>query len=798
MKNYKKGLLTLMVLSSMSLLAAEDLTIYVNTFDDEDGENTDKCSLREAVTAASLHQAYGGCNKGESYPSNTNVIQLEAGTYTLNKELKPNAALIVYGKTPADYTRADMITNTYPAKTALQTTILGSGSHRLFNTTELDRPALSLRNLILKNGQSDRAGGSLFVGGSTQLSNVWIDHSSASQGGAIYLNDKGSHLTVEASVFSQNKASKGSVLAMSCIDNLDYTPRTISFSRSSFIQNGTADSQSMLAFCGEPDVTMTANTISDNTANSSQGQIIQFSSMQDNSNANLSATSSLQMISNTIVKNAARAVLLYNGTGSKALSFNVIGFNDGKACAYNDGDVSTVDVAQIGMNFNAIHLSSADVCELPTETIKAMGKSVIELDGKSFSNLFSNLQQNQEYTAFLPMYFPIDHGTADDLVDVSSNGCSEVDQRNISRVDDSSNSTSNYSCDVGSTEILKLTANELKLVNSSVVTMLAEYQKQADAFKALIDNKDTKTEFLPFYNLRYNEYLNLIKYTKSDQKYRTIFIDPFAGNLPDETVLADGARQIRPLNIDNYNVNVETIGVGKIDSTNSFVGSVDRNLKCEWNANLKRILMYRTDDRVTPSGDNEICRYTLSSKNSTPATSSTAYIQSSFVNIAPIVPAGYDINVQHGGNQKVSVDLLKAANDDGDGSVVALTSNPNKSAFYLNDKGQSQAIRFSKLPDAVSVVAERSGACPNLDKKYTCYGGEISLQLNNTLDVFDYNVEYAVYDADGTISNTGILSLKNSATASGSSRTSGGGAMGWISLMGLFGLAIWRKRKVTA
>lgn len=34
MKNYKKGLLTLMVLSAMSLMAAEDTFIHVTTFDD--------------------------------------------------------------------------------------------------------------------------------------------------------------------------------------------------------------------------------------------------------------------------------------------------------------------------------------------------------------------------------------------------------------------------------------------------------------------------------------------------------------------------------------------------------------------------------------------------------------------------------------------------------------------------------------------------------------------------------------------------------------------------------------------
>ena len=50
MKNYKKGILALAILSTMSLMAAEDKTIYVTTFDDEDGENVEKCSLREAVS----------------------------------------------------------------------------------------------------------------------------------------------------------------------------------------------------------------------------------------------------------------------------------------------------------------------------------------------------------------------------------------------------------------------------------------------------------------------------------------------------------------------------------------------------------------------------------------------------------------------------------------------------------------------------------------------------------------------------------------------------------------------------
>ena len=49
MHTYKKGLLCVMVLSAMSLMAAEDRTIYVTTFVDENGENANACSLREAI-----------------------------------------------------------------------------------------------------------------------------------------------------------------------------------------------------------------------------------------------------------------------------------------------------------------------------------------------------------------------------------------------------------------------------------------------------------------------------------------------------------------------------------------------------------------------------------------------------------------------------------------------------------------------------------------------------------------------------------------------------------------------------
>ncbi|NHC04257.1 CSLREA domain-containing protein [Acinetobacter sp. 187] len=799
MKNYKKGLLTLMVLSAMSLMAAEDMTIYVTTFEDEDGENSSKCSLREAVTAASTHQAYGGCPKGQSYQTNTNVIQLEEGTYKLNKELSPNASMVITGKAPSDFTQRDVITNDYPALTPIKTVISAQGKSRIFNTTNLNRPALTLSNLTLTDAVSDSAGGALFLGGKTELSNVSIQNTQAATGGAIYLNDVNSAINITGGEFRNNQANTGSVLAMSCMDNLNYTAREINISGATLIQNGNQNSQSMLAFCGQPTAVLTSNTLTENTANANSGDIIMFSSNKGDNKTNLSGGSTLKLLSNTIVKNSAQSVLLYNAIGTKTIYFNILGFNSGKSCVYNDGDVSEIDSANINLESNALSLSKNDVCQLPVKTLEYAQSHSILLDDQNIANVLSPLQVGQNYTAFLPMYFPIDSSTKTDLVDVGTTGCAELDQRGFSRINDNTvdgNGNALNSCDIGSTEVLKLTVKEIKASNLSVLETLKGYQDEYNLFKGLIDNKDTKAEYIPYYKIRMQEYEDLINYTKSEQKYRTIFINPFAANLPDETILSSGARQIRHLNSDNYDVTTQVVGVGKLDSNNQFIGSADPNLKCEWNAKLKRILMYRTDDHLTPSGDNEICKYTLTDKLSKKASSS--YLQTTFVNIAPTVPAEISVNVQHGGNQKVSVNLLKDANDNGDGNVAALLSNPNKSAFFLNELGQDQAIRFIKIPDAVSVTADRKGACPGLDKKNDCYGGNISLQLNNSLDVFNYKVEYAVYDADGSVSNTGILNLKNSALAQGSPRTSGGGSMGWFSLFGLLALAAVRQYRSRA
>lgn len=125
MKNYKKGLLAVMVMSAMGLMAAEDKTIYVTTFVDEDGENLQACSLREAIKTAKLDTSYGGCNVGRTIRHDgaaPDVIQLKEGVYKLDRELVVESSINIFGASVFNYTKRSPITNLYPTKESLKTT----------------------------------------------------------------------------------------------------------------------------------------------------------------------------------------------------------------------------------------------------------------------------------------------------------------------------------------------------------------------------------------------------------------------------------------------------------------------------------------------------------------------------------------------------------------------------------------------------------------------------------------------------------------------------------------------------
>lgn len=146
-------------------------------------------------------------------------------------------------------------------------------------------------------------------------------------------------------------------------------------------------------------------------------------------------------------------------------------------------------------------------------------------------------------------------------------------------------------------------------------------------------------------------------------------------------------------------------------------------MKCEWNPSLKQIILYRTDD--TPSGDDfEFCKYTVILKSNRNITA-TGIIKASLVNIPP-VSENATVTFKYLANEIIPLNMLKYANDEGDGPTNTLITKPNKPQFadlpiYLPSKVSEDGI-FKVIK------ADREGPCPGKDSKNTCYGGNIYIQ----------------------------------------------------------------------
>ncbi|MDR0076688.1 CSLREA domain-containing protein, partial [Acinetobacter baumannii] len=65
---------------------------------------------------------------------------------------------------------------------------------------------------------------------------------------------------------------------------------------------------------------------------------------------------------------------------------------------------------------------------------------------------------------------------------------------------------------------------------------------------------------------------------------------------------------------------------------------------------------------------------------------SSGLIKAKFGNITPVSGDG-TITFKYLANEIIPLNLLKYANDDGDGPVGTLVTKPNKPPFWVNDKG---------------------------------------------------------------------------------------------------------------
>lgn len=800
MKQYKKGLLCIMVLSAMSLMAAEDKTIYVNTFDDESGENPEKCSLREAVIAASKNAAFGGCSAGRTGVGQTDVIQLEEGTYTLTKgELAPASIMKILGKSRMNYQVKSALTDEYPQFEDIKTVIeVKDGSSRIFNTAE-NSVDLLLEDIALKNGKTADYGGAVYAGGNFSLTRGAILNSSAAKaGGAIYLValDSQKKISISSSRIENNQSPKGSVMAMSCLGNLKDGKPQISVAQSSIVNNGSADSQSVIDLCGSNTVDFDANTIAKNTANAATGSVIRAVSEGLD---RLSPYSDLTFSSNTIVENNAFSTLYYDSNATKYFYYNIIAFNGtadgkGKSCRYINNATPPATLQFTAMN-NALELSNEN-CMLPENALTTSANyKNIDVSGMSMASLLTGYMPASLYNKFLPLYY-LRAGT--DLIDTGSLICSDYDQRGMSRSLDASvilNIAAENTCDIGSVELLRFNAADVEnLTNVSQKVMLDQQQASIDQLKADIEDPARKEyKIANQADLKVAE--EFLAKLKGNLIYRALYIEPFNLALPEEVMVGNTEeRRYKALNADNYDVSVKALGIGTeltVDSAgNPVLQGQPLDLVCKWDPDLKRILIYR-EGGGDSLGQYAYCQYTLKEKTGSMLESS-GVLKAEIKNIAPIaVSDSYVISPDS--NLTVTVNPLENDSDDGDGPLSKLPA--GKKLWHQNVEGKNIPIYFSSMPAGLNFKAEYSGPCPVGYEQNTCYGGQIEFSAKNAFSQNSYQVNYKVYDSEGAESNTASINLNNSVKNTNASASGGGGSSSAFSFAVLALLALYRMRK---
>ena len=814
MKNYKKGILALSIVAAMPFVMAnttEDARIHVTTFADEDGENPAACSLREALTAAEINKPYGGCSTGKTNSSVTDAIVLKKGEYVLKRSLTPASQVTITGAEATDWSKKDAISGDYPATLKATSIIKGNGTFTLFDTAS-GKGTLRLDNVALDGGGGKR-GGAILAGGTVVLNSVEVKNSTATEiGGAIYLAGVGSSLQANDSIFENNQAPKGAVLAMSCIDNLIFTERDIGFQRSSILNNGNANTSNVLEFCGNAKVELANNTITLNKASSSQGSIIKYtadSRPNTTDHSILSSSSSLVAQNNTIIDNTAYATFLYDSVGMKSLSYNILAYNQGQSCRHLLGAFADPTVTNLSFNFNAVNpvASSTDYCYLPYPD---KGDTTVDLSKFAKSSVILPLQVSSSFSSFKPVYF-LNPTTTNPLLNIENAGqCIAVDQLNKGRYlsDNYLLTTNTKRCDIGSIEQNWVTASDLSFMNTSQVGLLDSFKLERDFFKNLIESSTTNPDFIPYYKVRQQEYSDFLdKYPKTF-KYRQVYFDVFTNSQPHEIVNGTGASVIQHFDQNLYTVTVEALGTGADvfanRASNNLPSTPDANLKCEWNQDIQKVVMYRTDGIVNQAGDFGYCKYTLALK-SNPTVKSSGILQASFTNISPVAtPDTYTL--RWGTDQRTRLNLLANDHDDGDGKSTDAFYPKGKTPFYVDANGVSAPIKIGKIDSNLLFEAQYEAPCPD-ESGEICYGGEMYITPKNSFNKFNFSFNYQVFDADGAISNEVLVRLISTATTTDDTRgdqkapiitdgKGGGGSVGFFTLFGLSALALLRRRSL--
>ncbi|MEC7119556.1 MAG: WGxxGxxG family protein [Pseudomonadota bacterium] len=588
-----------LAIGGLMFSATQAATITVTTFVDENGENPNSCSLREAIKASELKSSYGGCSAGKR--AETDVIQLKAGTYILDRgELVTKTALEVRGADSIDINARDSISGLYNSRLPLTTTIQATNNSRIFNTA-VHRTNLRLQDVILTGGRADGIrtnpndlnGGAIRAGATLTLERtVFRDNQAVGQGGAVYLEGTQSTLSASNTTFEQNNAPQGAVLSMSCLDNLLLTKRGIDIKQASITNNGSNATQSILDFCGVPTVDVIASTLGQNQVSSQSGSGV-LRILDDGKGTRTSSASVLRLTSTTLAEPQGGAALVYDGHAALIISNSILAFNQNFDCRYIGGN-ELDDVLQVATVFNLIggnrfvptnlenakNMPLSDTCQIPSrlsvikyvetgekdENDRPITKPELDLDKLTpaaqesrDNNRYTRDAQRSElllpladYGANLKGYLPNPtvFNTLDSagkpmtitVVDAGHavNQCGGADQRGVDRASGIKNKITNDidspRCDIGALELGQLTVNDDgDAVNGSYVEQL-ESKRFNFTDQQFANLTKEEQELVERITADETEYKEQFKQNFS---YRRVFADVFINDIPQEKVSAN-------------------------------------------------------------------------------------------------------------------------------------------------------------------------------------------------------------------------------------------------------------------
>ncbi|MGF1577144.1 MAG: VWD domain-containing protein, partial [Cyanophyceae cyanobacterium] len=185
-------------------VAAEIVSVIdtVNTLDDENGENPESCSLREAIVANNIQDGFGGCVNPE-------------GTITFDPSL--NGGTITLTAAPPQITQNVVIDG--PGSDSLM--VSGNNQFRVFEIGSINSPVVTIQGLTITQGLASNSNGGGILSTSFRLltiDSVIISNSTATgsntmfnffnpegQGGGISADS----VTVSNSTLSGNSANNG-------------------------------------------------------------------------------------------------------------------------------------------------------------------------------------------------------------------------------------------------------------------------------------------------------------------------------------------------------------------------------------------------------------------------------------------------------------------------------------------------------------------------------------------------------------------------------------------------------------